>query len=182
MHSWQYDDTHVRSVEFYSSSLTHVPVELFKTFKNLQYLYVFNSKLKTVNKLSNCANLEYYHAYNNEITVLRQGSLSACRNLKQIHLYNNPIKRVEDGFFHKKSSGLEIRLHNCEIDEIQPTFLNGIENVSYLDLLKNKCIDMPLRNVNPTNAVGMKPYFYRCFQNFKNSGAIKRTLCSEICS
>jgi Leucine-rich repeat (LRR) protein len=173
LHSGRLNDTHVKSVEFSSSSLSHIPVELFKTFKNLQHLYVFNSKMKTVNKLSNCANLEYYHAYNNEIKEGKRGSLTACKKLKQIYLYNNPIDRLEDGFFYKNATRLDLRLDNCEIDKIQPSFFNSVQDLYYLNLLNNKCINRPFNNVNPSRVIGIKPYFFQCFENFKNSVTTK---------
>lgn len=163
-----HSDDNVESVEFVGSSLSHIPVEFFSTFRNLKYLNVSNSRLQSVNTLSHCDNLEFLYAFNNEISEMRQGSLAACPNLRYISMSNNPIRRLENRFFGTATRGIDIRLDDCLINEVEPTFFANFIDIGVLSVLNNTCISAVFNNIHPTNIAGIAPFFFRCFGNFRN--------------
>jgi hypothetical protein len=165
-HAGTYNDAKVTRLDFVSSSLSHIPNEIFQTFKNLNTLYVTKTKLKNLNRLSNCTNLVNLYAFNNDIEEVKTESLAACTNLRNIQLYNNPIHRLNDGFFNKSILKLNLRLENCRINSIQPSFLDDVKEMS-LNLKNNSCIKKEFSTITPAKLDGIKPYFFKCFENFK---------------
>jgi Leucine-rich repeat (LRR) protein len=167
IHNPEKNDSHVISVIFESSNLGFVPIDIFKTFPNLQNLKLNSVQLTEFNKFRNCEKLEYIEAWYNKVRVLKKGTFSDCRNLKTLSLYSNQIDRIEADVFHSNAILSELRFDSNQINSIERSFFKNLKAISNFKLAGNKCVNRNFNPINVENVEGTLPFFENCFSNFE---------------
>lgn len=95
-----------------TQNASHIPLEIFETFVNLQSL---------------------------ELAIgLKRLELKNSKRLKQLLLIENRVDRISAGVFVNATDLIEINLQKNQISEIEDTAFNGLDNLTMLNLHQNK--------------------------------------------
>jgi Leucine-rich repeat (LRR) protein len=129
------NDAEVQRVVILRSTLSHVPLELFDRFPNLQNLDVSGNHLPRINRLSNCERLQWFIASYNDIEVVDADTFADCVSLIHLFLSSNIINE-----FHSNglTNLLELKLNNNNISEIDTETFGYLQNLEVLWLAQNR--------------------------------------------
>lgn len=127
-------DEDVAAVRFTNSNLSHIPMEFFERFPNVNFLDVSLSGLPRINPFRNCENLLIINGFSNNITAIDSNVFAECRNLEMLNFRNNQISEFN-------SNGLEnLRILNLDlnnISEITENTFRHLQNLKQLSVSYN---------------------------------------------
>ncbi|KAG5670664.1 hypothetical protein PVAND_000912 [Polypedilum vanderplanki] len=114
------DNFDVKGISFFDCVITKIPQGLKRTFPSLQFLQIYNSKLKVIERedLKDYSSFLALHFGHNLIEFLPGDLLTNFRNLEVLSFSSNRIQIIG------------------------PNFLDGLSNLKFVSFRKNLCIDM----------------------------------------
>lgn len=80
----------VRSIEFRSSNLAHIPMKLFDTFDNVESILMWGN-LGQLNRFRNCGELNYLLIFNSKLKYVEPNVFQPCQNLNELDFTANRI-------------------------------------------------------------------------------------------
>jgi hypothetical protein len=184
-------------LEVFNAADTELKILLPRTFEkaeNLQAIYLQNNRISKIeNEIFNYVRtLKILDLSNNQIVKIHAKDLAKLESLEDLNLSNNRLSELDDDIFANlrslKSIGLEsneltmiasnlftkvhinlatISMNFNQIDEISPNVFDTLENLRFLFLSGNKCVDRSFTNhVIPDN-VSIKMELAECFKKFR---------------
>lgn len=161
--------------------MSHIPNEVFTTFRNLEQIFVPNASLKEINRLENCDKLFNFYAPDNQIEEIKRESFENCKKIDMFYFDNNPIKKIGARFFYPNEYYLYFGFSNCNIEEIDPAFFDGLIKIDFLGLTNNTCVNRNFFSIKPRNVGIIKLAMETCFNNFeKPSDPVPTTIAPPI--
>lgn len=139
-------------LQYYSrNNLKYIPSEIFRTFPNMEQLYINNdptqfSSLKSY-YLKNANNLKVICINDQKMfTFLEANVFIGAPNLEYINLQNNALDSIHKLAFHGLPRLKGIYLLNNKIKNLHPSTFSHLLNLHVLDLLNNICISNRYEN------------------------------------
>lgn len=135
----------VEAAQFRNSTLSRVPMELFRVFPRLKHIDVDATGLKELNLADfvNANELQYFLASFNQIERISARTFAACEKLEYIVMSHNSITQIEERAFDGLVSLEAIFLDNNQLTSLPENLLNSAFNLQFLSISNNKLTQLP---------------------------------------
>ncbi|KAG5684591.1 hypothetical protein PVAND_013816 [Polypedilum vanderplanki] len=150
----------------------NIPTIICQQFPQLLFLDITSSRLNTINENSFtfCNNLQYIFLASNEILTIPDNTFgNNLRNVFSILLTFNQLKTISSRSF---SNEVLTSLNSFEadsnfIESIDPNWFDTANNLTYLNLINNLCVNQNFLNVH-LNRSEVRSNLTECFNNYGN--------------
>lgn len=122
----------------------------FDGLTNLQTLSISRTAIPAIDPawFRTLESLTMFYAQNNEISELANGTFASLTTLERLFLNGNRIREITREAFGNSSSRLHtFYINDNRINVIDPYWVNDADNLEYLLLAGNLCVDEDFLNV-----------------------------------
>lgn len=160
----------LNQLDLHGNQLKRVENFCFVHAENIKSLDLSNNLISNIGTKAFEAldQLEKLVLDNNHISILNDEVFYPLKGLRSLHLDRNQITIIPSRMFTKVHSLLhKIFFNGNRINEISPYAFDELENLQYLMLTGNGCINRDFVNHKIAGNVGVKYEIRRCIKNFK---------------
>lgn len=151
----------IEYVKIVRSDFDFIPDQIFKSFKNLKRMDVYNTTLESLDQSSfvGAENLKYLSLDNNNIKFLDENTFENFKNLETLSVQDNQITYLGVNLFNNCEKLKQISFKNNDIQMIDESLRKGVKN---FDFSGNPCVTDDYASLE------------KCFENAKNSEMVNQ--------
>jgi len=155
-----------------NNHLTVIRDHVFVHCKYLKSLDLSRNRIKTINKnaFNSLANLEQLNLSGNKIRKIEHDVFQPLINMEYIWLSHNQLQEISSNLFTEQNQKLiSIYLNNNKLTSISPYAFEKLDNLRFLFLKSNKCVNADFTNYRISSNVGIKYEMKNCIKTFRKA-------------
>jgi Leucine-rich repeat (LRR) protein len=155
-----------------NNHLTVIRDHVFVHCKNLKSLDLSKNKIKSISKnaFNSLAKLEQLNLSGNKIRKIEHDIFEPLISIEYIWLSHNQLQEISSNLFTEQNQKLiSIYLNNNKLTSISPHAFEKLDNLNFLFLKGNKCVNADFTNYRISSNVGIKYEMKNCIKAFQKA-------------
>lgn len=167
----------------YRNNVSRILNGTFVGQSRLEFIEAMDNRIVDIeeNAFEGLENLLGLMLIGNRLQELQPRVLHPLRNVVYLDFEQNRIERIEEGVFSENTQLESLFLEFNLINAVSPTFTRNLsDNLEYLNLQGNRCIDRPFQIRESFDMILLNNALNSCFNNFIGDSSSSRRITLEF--